>query len=262
VAALPAGAFPAHARLGLLLTLAFASGCPGTQAPSRAVTVFVAASTRDAIEEIAAAFRKDEGLEVKVSPGPSNALATQIAEGAPADLFLSASGEWTESLKAKGLTLETRNLLGNRLVIAVPSGNPAGVKSPQDLRSPAVKKVALAGEKVPAGKYAEQALRSLGLYEPLSAENKIVRGQDVRVTLAYVERGEAEAGFVYSTDVAVSREVETAFRFDPRAHDPIVYPLVLLKAGESNEGARKLYAFLQTAGARAIFERYGFMVLE
>src|SRR6266511_1101359 len=259
---LPAGTSPALARIALSLAMVFVPGCQGKPGPPQAVTIFVAASTKDAIEEIAGVFKKEQGIEVRVSPGASNTLATQIAEGAPADLFLSANEEWTEALKAEGHALEARKLLGNSLAIAVPRGNPAGVKSPQDLRAPAVKKVALAGEKVPAGKYAEQALRSLGLYEALLGDKKIVRGQDVRVTLAFVERGEAEAGIVYSTDAMVSRDVETACRLDPKTHDPIVYPLVLLKRAPTEGSARKLYAFLQTAGARVVFERHGFTALE
>ena len=253
---IPSSAFLRRVLRALLPACALVVSCREQPAGSRPVTVFAAASTKDTLEEIAEIFRKQQGIEVKLSPGASNALATQIIEGAPADIFLSASVEWADSLKSKGLVLEARNLLGNSLVIAVPRGNPAGVKSPEDLRADAVKKLALAGEKVPAGKYAEQALRSAGLDEAL--KTKIVRGQDVRMTLAFVERGEAEAGIVYATDVKISREVETACRFDPGTHDPIVYPLVLLETAEKNESARKFHAFLQAAGARAIFERHGF----
>jgi molybdate transport system substrate-binding protein len=125
-----------------------------------------------------------------------------------------------------------------------------------------VRHVALAGEKVPAGKYAEQALRAIGIYDGLVSDKKVVRGQDVRVTLAYVERGEAEAGIVYATDTKTSKHVETAYQFDPKTHDPIVYPLVLLKASQKNEGAGKLYAYLGSPQARAIFERHGFTIVE
>ena len=119
----------------LLLAFVLVPACRKEQAGSGPVTIFAAASTKDALEEIARIFRKRQGIEVKVSPGASNTLATQISEGAPADLFLSASAEWADSLKSKGLVLEARNLLGNSLVIAVPGGNPAGVKSPGDLRA-------------------------------------------------------------------------------------------------------------------------------
>ena len=252
--------------LGIAHALSFLTGCDAKKEaaglPPTSVTVFVAASTKDVVDELASVFRKESGTEVKISPGPSNTLAAQIAEGAPADLFLSASEEWADSLQAKGHVLEARKLLGNSLVIVVPKGNPAGVKKAEDLRGGSVKKVALAGEKVPVGKYAEQALRALSLYQPLLDEKKIVRGQDARGTLAFVERAEVEAGIVYATDAKVSRDVEIGFRFDPKTHDPIVYPLVRLKAGEKNEGARKLFTFLTFPAARAIFERHGFSRLE
>ncbi len=258
--------FPADGILSIAFLLIYAMGCSPKEAtptpPSPAITVFVAASTKDAVEEVAAIFRKETGIDVKISPGSSNALAAQIAEGAPADLFLSASEEWADSLKTKGLTLESRKLLGNRLVLVVPRGNAAGVKVAKDLRGDTVKKIALAGEKVPAGKYAEQTLKALGLYGALAGEKKIVRGQDVRVTLGYVERGEVEAGIVYATDANISKDVVAVYSFDAKKHDPIVYPLVLLKSAEKNESARKLYAFLSSRGARAIFERLGFTVLE
>ena len=248
----------------MFVVLASLAGCEAkkeTSGPAPAsVTVFVAASTKDVVEELASLFRKETGIEVKVSPGPSNTLAAQIAEGAPADLFLSASEEWTDSLQVKGLVLEARRFLGNSLVMVIPRKNPATVKNAGDLRGGSVKKVALAGEKVPAGKYAEQALKALNLYQALLDEKKIVRGQDVRGTLAYVERAEVEAGIVYATDAKVSKEVETAFHFDPKTHEPIVYPLVLLKAAEKNESARKLYTFLSSPEARAVFERHGFTV--
>jgi molybdate transport system substrate-binding protein len=250
--------------VGIAHLLAALVGCEAkketSRPPSASVTVFVAASTKDVVEELASIFRKETWIEVKVSPGPSNTLAAQIAEGAPADLFLSASEEWADSLQAKGRVLEARKLLGNSLVIVVPRENPATVKNAEDLRGSPVKKVALAGEKVPAGKYAEQALKALNLYQALLDERKIVRGQDVRGTLAYVERAEVEAGIVYATDARVAKDVEIACRFDPKAHEPIVYPLVLLKAAEKNEGARKLYTFLCSPEARAVFGRHGFTV--
>ena len=255
---IPRSAFLGRALRALLPACALVVACGKEPAGSRPVTVFAAASTKDALEEIAEIFRREQGIVIAVSPGASNTLATQIIEGAPADLFLSASVEWADSLKAKGHALETRNLLGNSLVIAVPAGNPAGVKSPADLRSEAVKKVALAGENVPAGKYAQQALRSAGLDDELARAGKIVRGEDVRMALAFVERGAVEAGILYETDVKVSRDVEKAFRFDPGTHDPIVYPLVLLRAAEKSENARKFHAFLQMAEARTIFARHGF----
>jgi molybdate transport system substrate-binding protein len=124
-----------------------------------------------------------------------------------------------------------------------------------------VKKVSLAGEQVPAGKYAEKALSKLGLLQQLVDDAKIVRGQDVRSALTYVERGEAEAGIVYATDVAVAPQVESVFTFDPAQHDEIVYVLVLLKRGAQNPAARQFYEFLQSSTAEQTYVKFGFLRL-
>ena len=157
------------------------------------------------------------GGEVKVNLGPSSGLAGQILAGAPADLFLSANQEWADEVQKAGQTATATRLLTNRLVIVVPTGNPGGVQKPDDLLSDKVKKIALAGEKVPAGMYADQSLEKLGLLKKLTDAGKIVRGQDVRSALSYVERGEAEAGIVYSTDVGSAEGVEQEYEFDLQA---------------------------------------------
>jgi molybdate transport system substrate-binding protein len=210
-----------------------------------ALVASVAASAAEAVEEIGARFRAQTGVELRVNAGPSNALATQILSGAPVDLFLSASPEWADKLAEDGLAAARIDLLTNRLVVVVARGNPAGVNEPEDLASPAVKKLALAGENVPAGKYADQALEKLGLLEQLQDDRRIVRGQDVRAALSFVERGEAEAGVVYATDVAAAPGVEIACEFDPALHEEIVYVLVLVKREPPRPEARRLFDYLQ-----------------
>jgi molybdate transport system substrate-binding protein len=230
--------------------------------PTTTVTALVAASTTDAVNELADRFSRQSEVTVKVSPGPSNQLAAQIIQGAPADVFLSANAKWADEVKAKGLGSASRDLLSNGLVIVVPKGNPAGVHGPEDLAGESVKKVALAGENVPAGLYAGQALAKLNVLPQLVAGNKIARGQDVRATLTYVERGEAEAGIVYSTDAAVSNSVETVYTFDPATYERIVYPLLMLKSAERNPAARQFYQFLASAEAEEVFRKYGFVVIK
>ncbi len=122
----------------------------------------------------------------------------------PADLFLSANSKWAEFVKDKGFAQEIKTLLGNSLVIVVPKGNPAGVREPRDLTNPAVKHIAIAGPTVPAGIYARQSLKKINLWDDLEKAKKVVSGENVRVTLTYVERGEAEAGIVYATDGKIS----------------------------------------------------------
>ncbi len=149
-------------------------------------------------------------------------------------------------------------LLGNTLVLVVPQGNPAKVARPEDLTGPAVKKLAVAGPTVPAGIYAREALKKLKLWDELEQAKKIVPGENVRVTLTYIERGEAEAGIVYGTDARITTKVQEVFTFPPGSHEPIIYPLVLLKSAEKNEAARKFYEYLQTPAATVIFAKYGF----
>jgi molybdate transport system substrate-binding protein len=240
----------------LLLAVPWLSGCGRAGKPR--VLVLAAASTTDAIEEAARDFTEQTGVEVKVSPGPSNALARQVLSGSPADLFLSASVTWAEEVARGGQEAKRRNLLSNRLVLVVPAGNPAGVHSPKDLLSSAVKRVALAGEGVPAGNYAGQALRSLGLYQRLIESHRVVRGHDVRATLAYVEKGEAEAGIVYATDARITDQVTEVYTFPPGTHGRIVYTVTLLKDAAGREAAQSFYDYLFSPAAGRIFEKHGF----
>jgi molybdate transport system substrate-binding protein len=228
----------------------------------RTVLTLVAASTKEAVNDAAAIFTADTGIVVKVSPAASNILANQIINGADADVFLSANQEWADAVAKKGFAAQTRPLLTNDLVLAVPRGNAANVKSPVDLLADRVAHVALAGERVPAGIYARQALQSLKVYDGLVRDKKIVRGDDVRSTLAFIERGEVAAGVVYSTDALLFKRVEVVYTFDPKTYDKIVYPLVLLKHGADNPAARKWFDFLSSKAARAAFEKRGFKLLK
>lgn len=222
------------------------------------VTVSAAASTKEVLETLASEFMAEHGGEVRVNAAASSTLANQIIAGAPADLFLSASQQWADEVQQKDLAEKSVRLLTNKLVIVVPKGNPAQVRSPADLLSDKVKKIALAGEKVPAGIYADQALAKLGLREKLNESLKIARGQDVRAALSYVERGEAEAGIVYSTDVSAAKNVEQVHAFDPETHDEIVYVLQTLKMAKENAAAQKFFAYLQSPAADEIYRARGF----
>jgi len=224
----------------------------------KTIILSAAASTKEVMEALADQFKTETGTEVKVNLGSSNALAEQILAGAPANLFLSANQQWADEIQRAGQVEAAARLLTNRLVLVVPAGNPGGVHKPEDLLSDKVKKIALAGEKVPAGMYADQSLEKLGLLKQLTDANKIVRGQDVRSALSYVERGEAEAGIIYSTDVGSAKEVTVAYEFDPKLHDEIVYVLVLLKHSSDNPEGRKLFEFLQSPTANTVYAKFGF----
>ena len=241
--------------LGACLAAVIA-GCGGGQGKDGPVLALVAASTKDAVQEVAADFAREGGGEVRLNADDSSKLAVQVTQGAPAHLFLSANEKWADFVKDEGFAQDVTPLLGNALVLVVPKENPAGVAAPRDLAGPRVKRLAVAGPTVPAGIYARQALKSLGLWDAVAG--RVVSGENVRVTLAYVERGEAEAGIVYATDARISGRVRQVSEFGPGTHDPVRYPLVLLKAGQGHPAARRFYEFLQSPRAAAVFQKYGF----
>jgi molybdate transport system permease protein len=231
-----------------------------TASAVRPIALDAAASTSDAVQVIVADFRRATGIPVAIGLGASSTLAHQINQGAPVDLFLSASQEWARFLDDRGLVLEQVSLLGNRLVVIVPLGNPAGVSSLDDLKKPEVRRLALGDpEHVPAGIYAREALTRRQLWQPL--QGRIVAADNVRTALAFVARGEADAGIVYETDAAAEPAVSIAARIEPALHAPIRYPLLLLRQTQSHQRARELYRYLQSDEAAAQFRTRGFTVL-
>lgn len=228
-------------------------GCKAASTPpedEKTVTIFVAASTREAVEKLAKDFTADTGIKVEVSPGPSSGLAKQIEQGAPADLFLSADQPMADYLAGKGLVEQRRVLLHNRLVVVVPAGGELTLKELRDLADPRLKKLALAEEKVPAGEYAREALRRAEVWDQV--KDRVVGGSDVRVTLQHVENG-VEAGLVYYTDTVGNTKVKVAFEVDPKLHKPIKYPLVLIKRPRIKEAARRFHEYLGSEKAADVF---------
>ncbi len=236
--------------VALLLTLA--ALCPTRAAE---VTVFAAASLADALGEAAKAY---PGGKIVSNFAASSTLARQIAEGARADLFLSADEAQMDRLAQGGhLRPETRrSLLSNTLVIVVPSGNAA--LSPQELAG--VRRLALADpEAVPAGVYAKAYLTKLGLWEAVA--KRVIPTENVRAALAAVEAGNADAGIVYKTDAARSGKVAIAFEV-PLAEGPqISYPGALLKDAPNAEGGAAFLKFLESPEGVAIFKKHGFLIL-
>ncbi len=235
------------------------TGC-GTETPTekKTVTLLAAASTRDVMHELALRFERESGISVTVSTGSSNTLAQQIVSGAPADVYLSANRQWIDEIDQAGLVAEQRLLFSNELVLIVPKDRAGSIASLEDLRTGTLERIALAGENVPAGKYAEQALTALGIFDALRTEGKIVRGHDVRQTLSFVERGEVDAGIVYATDARLSDAVVVAFAFDAAAHEPIEYPLALLKSDRDNPAAKRFFEYLCSDAAQEVYAKHGF----
>jgi molybdate transport system substrate-binding protein len=222
------------------------------------VTVFAAASTKEAIEQVARDFEGESGTSVEVSLGPSSGLVKQIEQGAAADLFLSADQASADYLAAKDLVSERRYFLTNRLVVVVPTAFDVGVRELRDLTDPRIRRLALAEPKVPAGEYGRQALQKAGVWDKV--EDRVVGGIDVRATLQFVARGEAEAGLVYRTDALGQNRVHVAVEVDPELHNPIRYPLVLVRREPMKQAARRFYDYLGSEKTAAVFERAGFGV--
>lgn len=224
------------------------------------LNVFAAASLSDALEEIAPHYEAASGDTLRFNLAGSHALALQIKQGAPADVFFSADEAKMDELAKAGL-IETdtrRSLLANTLVIVVNADRGAAVKSPADLATPAVRRLALAETKtVPAGIYAKEYLETKGFWTGVAA--KVVPTENVRACLAAVESGNVDAGIVYKTDALISRNVkvvhEVAWADGPR----ISYPLAVVKESKNPEAARKFARFLATPAAQAVFARYGFL---
>ncbi|MCM2294551.1 molybdate ABC transporter substrate-binding protein [Allorhizobium sp. BGMRC 0089] len=229
------------------------------------VTVFAAASLKETMTAIAAQWKEKTGHDVRLSFAGSSALAKQIDQGAPADLFISADLDWMDHLDKEG-TLQpgTRiNLLGNRLVLIAPASSKitAEIKPGLDLAG-LLKggRLAMASvNAVPAGIYGKAALEKLGLWA--SVQDKIAQAENVRAALALVARGEAPLGIVYETDARVDPDVKVVDRFPVGSHPPIVYPAALLKTS-SNPEAKAFLTYLQSDAAREIFTKAGFTVLD
>lgn len=220
--------------------------------------VFAAASLKNALDEIAATL----AAKPVISYGASSALAKQIENGAPADVFISADRDWMDFVEQKGLVVQgtRRNLLGNRLVLIAPKSHPVKLQPAPGFPIAAALKggrIALAEpNSVPAGKYAKAAFEKLGVWDQLA--NRVAAADNVRAALLLVARGEAPLGVVYQTDAKAERNVVVAGIFPAGTHPPIVYPAAALKGGKG--GASAFLERLSTPGSRAIFEKHGFSV--
>ncbi|HKV04710.1 MAG TPA: molybdate ABC transporter substrate-binding protein [Candidatus Acidoferrales bacterium] len=258
---------PGRRRLGAcLLGMVFSlgAGLASGQAPQSAkvdLTVSAAISLKDALDEAKRLYIADRPkVSVAINYGASGTLQLQIEQGAPVDVFLSAAPKQMDALDKKGLLLEgtRRDFLRNGVVLIVPKNAALNVSSFQDLTQPNVSRVAL-GEPttVPAGQYAMEVLTSLGIYKAVSS--KAILAKDVRQVLTYVETGNVDAGFVYSTDALSSAKVRVVAQAPGNSHAPVIYPAAVVKATKNASAARAFLDFLSGPRGRAIFQKYGFL---
>ena len=223
------------------------------------VLVFAAASLTDPLTELALRLEDETGIRADLSFGGSNALARQIVAGAPADLFLSAGAAPVDLLVEEGLAGESgvRELLGNELVVVTWSET-VQVETLGSLTGDEFTRVAIVDPGLgPAGRYAEEALRSAGVWDAL--QPKALLASDVRAALSYVESGNADAGIVYRTDATIVPELSVAFRIPAELHSPIRYLGVAPERADRSEAASRMLEFLTSDDAAEEFRKYGFL---
>lgn len=223
------------------------------------LTVSAASSLTNVFKELGPAFEaQNPGTSVIFNFGASDALMTQIAKGAPVDVFASADLEVMDRAEAQKLLLpgSRRNFAGNALVLIVPVDSPLGLKALSDLRRADVKRVAIGNPlSVPAGRYAKAAFQAAGIWSVV--EPKAVTAQNVRQALDYVARGEVEAGLVYKTDAAFMRD-KVKVAATVATATAISYPVAAVSKSPNGAEARQFLEFLSTPNAQAVLARYGF----
>lgn len=250
--------------LGVILLLLTFVNAPQAFAQQRvSLTVSAAISLKDSLDAIGREFEQSHpGMKVVFNYAGSGTLQHQIEQGAPVDIFFSAAEKQMDRLESEGL-LEPgtrRDLVSNTLVLITPASS-RSITNFQYLAKPDVKIIAL-GEPatVPAGWYAQETLEHLGIWE--ATRKKIVYAKDVRAVLAYVETGNVDAGLVYQTDAKISVKVRVAATAPENSHDPIVYPVAILKGTKNVSDARAFVDFLGKPQSREIFTKHGFAMSE
>jgi len=226
------------------------------------VTVYAAASLTNAINELDVIYEQKNKVQIQTSYAGSSTLAKQIEAGAPADIFISADVQWMDYLQKKQLVSvnDRVNLLGNRLIVIAPKARPIKLKIDKSFDFTRVvqgKWCTGDTKSVPVGKYAKQALTSIGWWDKVST--RLVETEDVRAALNFVARGECQLGIVYATDAAISKNVVIVGTFPENTHQAIIYPIGLVK---KNTESMKFYKFLQSSQATKVFKKYGFSVLK
>jgi molybdate transport system substrate-binding protein len=248
----------------IVFSILFGSAFSPALAQDKSLTVFAAASMKNALDDIDAAYTAKSGIKIVASYAASSALAKQIEQGAPADVFVSADTDWMDyAIGKKNINESTRvNLLGNSIVLIAPKDSRIGTVA----IGPGFDLAKLAGDgkiatgdvkSVPVGKYAKAALEKLGAWT--AAEPKFAMAESVRAALILVSRGEAALGIVYSTDAKVDPGVKIVGTFPADSHPAIIYPVAATTTAKS-ETADYL-AFLRSTAAKSIFAKYGFKFL-
>ena len=226
---------------------------------SAGLTISVAASLTDAMEEVKLLWQQEEpAVALTFNFSSSGSLQAQIEQGAPVDIFVSAASKQMDFLQKQGLILKStrKNLLKNQVVLVEPR-NALALKDFAGLRDETVKRIAIGDPaSVPAGKYGSEVLTSLGIFQ--SVRPKLVLTKDVRQVLSYVESENVNAGIVYLTDAQGSKQVRIVAIAPEKSHSPVVYPVAVLRDSKNVTAAQKFVQFLFGDRAKAVFKEHGF----
>ncbi len=247
--------------VGLVVALTFLgmSWMGPAGAAEQELIVSAAASLTNAFQEIGQKFAAaNSGVKFVPNFAASGALLQQLEKGAPADVFATADQKTMDQANDKKLILpETRkNFASNGLVLILPVGSKAPIKSPQDLLAKEVTKVAVGNpDTVPAGRYSQEVLKNEGLWEKLSP--KFIPADSVRQVLDYVNRSEVDAGFVYATDAAIAKDKVQVVATLAR-HKPILYPVAVVATTQKKDLAQRFLAFVVSKEGQEILAKYGF----
>lgn len=241
-----------------------ASASASTASGQVELTIAAAASLTDVSKDITEAYKKAApNVKLTFTYGASGSLQTQIEQGAPADIFMSAAQKQMDALAKESLLLDSSriNLLENKVVLIVPKNSALGIKSFDDLAKDTVKTVAIGDPaSVPAGQYGEQVLTYLKIKDKVEAKANL--GTDVRQVLTWVEGGNADAGIVYSTDAATTDKVTVVCEAPADSVQKIIYPVSIIKASKNVDAAQAFMSFLKTDTCKALFEKYGFKMAQ
>lgn len=242
----------------LAATIGVVGGCRCDADPSDDFQVWAPVSLVDVLPEVAKAWEARGGEPVAFSFGGTSRLARQVTQGAPADVFIAADERWMDYVAGRGaIRPKTRTvILRNELVVIVPAERGWDPGSLRDLAAPRIRRLALGNQAVPVGRYAEAALRDAGMWP--TVQPRVVRAEHTRAALAWVARGEADAGIVYRTDAMAEPRVRIARAIPADRHPPIVYPAAVTRRASPEKAARRFVRFLGSPEAQALFERAGF----
>ncbi|MDY6904535.1 MAG: molybdate ABC transporter substrate-binding protein [Thermodesulfobacteriota bacterium] len=230
----------------------------GGRARAEVINVSVAASMTDAFKKLEAVFTPDHpDIAIQYNFNSSGSLARQIAQGAPADIYVSANTKWMDYLAGKGVidVPSVRVFAYNHLVFI--GKKDLKVRTMIDIGG--LDRIALGSPaSVPAGQYAEQAMRAAGMYSDLLAQKKLVMAKDVRQALMYADRGEADGAFVYKTDALLAQNAVILFTVPGNLYTRVSYPMALTRTGKDKPAAGVIYDFINSKNALAILQSFGF----